>query len=69
MGQGNQKLTPLELYNVCGHMLQIDHTAYGTFFRHLQSLNTADDSSHRERPWQIPERCFRESEHQTRGIL
>jgi len=54
---------------VRGHMLQIDYEAYGTFFRHLQGLNTADDSSHRERPWQVTERCPRKSEHQARGSL
>ena len=69
MSQSNQKLTALDLHDVCGHMLQRDYEAYGPFFGHLQGLNTADDSSHRERPWQVPERCPRESEHQARGIL
>jgi len=69
LSQGNQKLTTLDLHDVGGHMLQIDHAAYGPFFRHLQSLNTADDSSHREWSWQVTERCLRESEHQARGIL
>jgi hypothetical protein len=50
-------------------MLQIDYKAYSPFFRYLQGLNTADDPSHRERPWQVTERCLRESEHQARGIL
>jgi len=50
-------------------MLQIDDDAYGTFFRHLQGLNTADDPSHRKRSWQVTERCPRESEHQSRRIL
>jgi hypothetical protein len=50
-------------------MLQIDFETYGPFFRHLQGLNTADDSSHREWPGQVTERGPRESEHQARGIL
>jgi hypothetical protein len=50
-------------------MLQRDDEAYSPFFRHLQGLNTADDSSHRKWPWQVTEHCPRESEHQARGIL
>jgi hypothetical protein len=49
-------------------MLQRDYEAYGTFFRHLQDLNTADDPGHRKRSWQVTERGPRESEHQARGI-
>jgi hypothetical protein len=59
----------LELHHVRGHTLQIDDEAYGPFFRHLQGLNTADDSRHRERPWQVTERGRREGEHQARGIV
>jgi hypothetical protein len=61
--QGNQELTTLELHDVRGHLLQIDYAAYGPFFRYLQGLNTADDSSHREWPWQVSERGPRESKH------
>jgi hypothetical protein len=69
ISQGNQKLTALELHYVCGHMLQIDYEAHGLFFRHLHGLNTAYDSSDRERPWEVTEHCPREREHQARGIL
>jgi hypothetical protein len=69
ISQGNQKLTALDLHCVRGHMLQIDYEARSLFFRHLYSLNTAYDSSSRERPWEVTERCSRESEHQARGIL
>jgi hypothetical protein len=50
-------------------MLQIDHEAHGLFFRYLHGLNTAYDSSDRERPWEVTEHCPRKREHQAWGIL
>ena len=70
ISQGNQKLTALYLNRMRGHMLQIDYRqrtacSSGT----CNGLNTADDPSHRDRSWQVTERCPREGEHQARRIL